>query len=245
VSFVPYSFRFAYIIRRISRHGLLGSVKLIPVNLRFALYALRPAAIAARRRERALDREMGINTAGDLPGGAAAAELGISTEIYSYQAVAREEFDEMLGCLPQNVSSFCFIDIGSGKGRAVVLAARHRFSEVIGVELSARLHRIAEQNVAKVGPSLPTRIKLINEDARCFAFPRMPTVIFLFNPFGEEVMRDVVRNLERTHQSTNVPVYLLYLWPFQVKVIVESEMWREISSGRHWKAFKLGTFEAP
>ena len=47
-------------VRRIGRHGLLGSVKLIPVNVRFVLNALKPAAIVARRRERALDRELGI-----------------------------------------------------------------------------------------------------------------------------------------------------------------------------------------
>jgi SAM-dependent methyltransferase len=238
---VPDSFQFTNFVRRISRHGLLGSVRLIPVNLWFLLNALKPAAIAARQRERALDRELGINTAGDVPGGATAAEFGISADIYPYQAVVREDFAEMIGALPQDVSSFCFIDIGSGKGRALVLAARHPFAEVIGVELSARLHRIAEKNIAKVEPSLRCRVKLINQDARQFVFPIMPTVIFLFNPFGEEVMREVVRNIERTYGDSSLPIYFLYLWPFQAKVIIESKMWREISHGPHWKLFRLGT----
>jgi hypothetical protein len=90
-----------------------------------------------------------------------------------------------------------------------------------------------------VGPSLRSRVKLINQDARQFAFPIMPTVIFLFNPFGEEVMREVVRNIERVHRDPSLPVYLLYLWPFQEKAIIESKIWREISHGRHWKSFKL------
>ena len=184
-----------------------------------------------------------INTAGDVPGGAAAAEFGISADIYPYQAVAREDFEQMIGSLPQDVSSFCFIDVGSGKGRALVLAARHSFAEVIGIELSARLNRIAEQNIAKVGPSLRTSVELINQDARQFKFPVMPTVIFLFNPFGEEVMRAVVQHIEQTHRDSYLPVYLLYLWPFQEKVIAETKMWEEISKGRHWKAFKLKPFQ--
>jgi SAM-dependent methyltransferase len=226
-------------IRRITRHGLLGTARLIPVNIRFLWAALKPAAIAARRRERALDRELGINTAGDVPGGAAAAESGFTAEVYPYQPVVREEFEEMLGCLPRDTSSFCFIDIGSGKGRALVLAARHCFAQIIGVELSARLHRIAEKNVAAVSPSLRTRVTLVNQDARRFEFPVISTVVFLFNPFGEEVMREVVRNIEHTHRNSVLPVYLLYLWPFHEHVIMQSGLWLEIQRGRHWKAFQL------
>jgi SAM-dependent methyltransferase len=231
-------------IRRVRRHGLLGTARLIPVNIRWIWGALKPATVAARRRERAVDRELGINTAGDVPGGAAAAEAGISAEVYPYQPVVREEFEEMMGSLPRDVSSFCFIDIGSGKGRALVLAARHPFAEVIGIELSASLHRIAEQNIRKVAPSLRGRVKLINQDARQFAFPVMATVIFLFNPFGEEVMREVVRNVERAYRDSSLPIYLLYLWPFQEKAITESNMWQEINRGRHWKSFKLETLQA-
>jgi len=109
---VAASLQFTNLVRRIARHGVLGSARLIPVNIRFVLNALKPGAVAARRRERALDQELGINTAGDVPGGAAAAEFGISEEIYPYQAVVREDFEEMMGSLPEDVSSFCFIDIG-------------------------------------------------------------------------------------------------------------------------------------
>jgi hypothetical protein len=72
----------------------------------------------------------------------------------------------------------------------------------------------------------------------------MATVIFLFNPFGEEVMRDVVRKIEHTHRDSSLPVYLFYLWPFQEKVITESKFWQEVNRGRHWKAFKLEIVQA-
>ena len=181
---MPDSFQFTNFVRRISRHGLLGSVRLIPVNFWFVLNALKPAAIAARRGERALDRELGINTAGDVPGGATAAEFGISADIYPYQAVVSEDFAEMMGALPQDVSSFCFIDIGSGKGRALVLAARRPFAEVIGVELSARLHRIAEENIAKVGSSLRSRVKLTNQDGASLYFLSCPRSFFCLIPLA-------------------------------------------------------------
>lgn len=236
---MPDTFGLLNFVRRISRHGLLGTLRLIPINIGFILKASKPAAIAARRRKRAVDRELGIDTAGDVPAGVAAAEAGIVAEISPYQPVVPEEFEEIMGSLPQDRSSFCFIDIGSGKGRALVLAARHSFAQIIGVELSARLHRIAEQNIATVGASLRTRVTLVNQDARRFEFPMTPTVVFLFNPFGAEVMRDVIRKIEDTHRNSDLPVYLLYLWPFQEHVILEKGLWLEVRRGRHWKTFQL------
>lgn len=226
-------------LRRISRHGLHGTVRLIPVNIKYAWYAMKPAVIAKRRRERSLDRELGIDTAGIVPGGAVESEAGYTTAITFYQPVPRETFEEMLDCLPADTSSFCFIDIGSGKGRALVLAAQRIFAEVIGVELSRRLHRTAERNVARVRASLRTPIRILNLDARVFIFPGTPTVAFFFNPFGEEVMREVVRNIEYAHCNSGAPAFLLYLWPLQENVLQERGMWREIGGGRNWKVFRF------
>jgi SAM-dependent methyltransferase len=225
------------LVRRIRRHSLAEIISLIPVNIRFVCGSLKPAAIAARRHERAFDRELGIDTAGKLPGGVAGAEFATPAQIYPYHPVVRDVFDEMMGCLPEDISSFSFIDVGSGKGRAVVLAARRPFAEVIGVEISHRLHRIAAKNLEKISPLLHSAVEIVHQHARTFVFPTKPTVIFLFNPFAEDVMREVIGNIERTHVNSGLPVFLLYFWPAQERVIRERGSWREIGSGRHWKAF--------
>jgi SAM-dependent methyltransferase len=233
------------LVRRIRRHSLAGIIRLIPVNIRFVCDSLKPAAIAARRRERALDGELGIDTAGNVPGGVAAAEFATRMQIYPYHPVVPDVFDEMMGCLPEDISSFNFIDVGSGKGRAVVLAARRPFAEVIGVEISHRLHRIAAKNLEKIGPFLHAVVKIFNQDARSFLFPPKPSVIFFFNPFGEDVMREVLGNIERTHVNSGVPVFLLYFWPAQERVIQERGLWREIGAGRHWRAFAFDQIQGP
>ena len=173
------------LVRRIRRHGPVGVIGLIPVNIKFLWNSLKPGAIAAQRRERALDRELGIDTAGKLPGGVAAAEFGTRAQIYPYHPVAPAAFNEMMGCLPPDISSFSFIDVGSGTGRAVVLAARRPFAEVIGVEISQRLHRIAAKNLQKIGTSLHAAVEIVNRDARRFVFPTKPSVIFFFNSLGK------------------------------------------------------------
>jgi hypothetical protein len=156
--------RLTLFIRRVSRHGVLGTMKLIPVNIRWAWRQLTPSNIAARRRERALDRELGIDTARIVSKGGLQAETKATDEITFYQAVPPRIFEDMTACLPPDLSSFSFIDIGSGKGR--ILAGRLGFSEVIGVELSSNLHRIAEKNLARVRGSMRTTLRALNMDAR-------------------------------------------------------------------------------
>ena len=42
-----------------------------------------------------------------------------------------------------------FVDLGSGKGRTLLLASEYPFRRIVGVELSPKLHRIAKTNVEK------------------------------------------------------------------------------------------------
>ena len=235
-------------IRRMSRHGVLGTIKLIPVNIRWAWRQLAPSNLAERRRERALDRELGIDTAGIVTKGGLQAETKTTDEITFYQAVPLRIFENMTGCLPPDVSSFSFIDIGSGKGRALILAARLGFHEAIGVEFSSNLHRIAEKNLARVRGSMRTTLRALNMDARLFEFPATPTVIFLGNPFGEDITREVIEKVERSHSNAIHPVYLLYHWPVHKKVLEERGTWQEISRGAwrrdfgfEWRAYVLLT----
>ena len=218
-------------IRRVARHGVLGVLKLIPVNIRWAWQQLRPSNLAERRRERALDRELGMDTARIVPKGALRAETNATEDITFYQPVPLRIFKEMTACLPADLSSFSFIDIGSGKGRALVLAARLGFNEAIGVELSSILHRIAEKNLARVCGAVRTTLRSLNMDARSFEFPVTQTVIFLGNPFGADLTREVITNIERAHSNADYPVFLLYHWPVHRKVLEEREKWREIGQG--------------
>src|SRR5262249_29153352 len=48
-----------------------------------------------------------------------------------------------------NPREFSFIDIGSGKGRALIIASQHKFAELTGVDYSPRLCKIAKANLQK------------------------------------------------------------------------------------------------
>ena len=111
---------------------------------------------------------------------------------------------------------FTFIDLGSGKGRALVLALSYPFRRVVGVEFALELHRVAEANLislATTGTDV-RRVALCHADVTNFNFPEEPSVIYLYHPFEGDVMRKVVQRVLRAHAANPRPIFILYANPF-------------------------------
>jgi SAM-dependent methyltransferase len=95
-----------------------------------------------------------------------------------------------------------FLDLGSGKGRVVLAAARYRFARVIGVELSQRLTAIARGNVAacRLRPRTAT-IELLTADVLDYRIPDDVSVVYMFNPFTgrtfDAVIGQLIASVER------------------------------------------------
>lgn len=90
-----------------------------------------------------------------------------------------------------------FLDYGSGKGKALIAAARQPFRSLTGIEHSARLHNIATANLHKL--RLDEKIHLINCDAAEYSPTPSQRVIYLFNPFTGSVLE---RCLQHIHDSS-------------------------------------------
>ena len=94
---------------------------------------------------------------------------------------------------------FTFIDLGSGKGRVLLIAAQYPFKSVIGVEFSKTLHDIALSNIGKfIGAGAThTNVDSINCDAGEFDFSEIgDKIVFCYNPFGADLMLRVLDNLD-------------------------------------------------
>jgi len=156
-----------------------------------------------------------------------------------YQPTEPELFREMMAALPINFCDFTFVDIGSGKGRALLLAAEYPFRRIIGVEVLAELHQAAEENVAayrertgqesgdgdcEKGAERTTAIVTLCMDAREFVFPETPLVVYLFNPLPETGLRRVIRNLEESCRRAPREVWVLYHNP-ELKAALEERPW--------------------
>ena len=121
---------------------------------------------------------------------------------------------EALKTIP-GLETFTFIDLGCGKGRPLLVASEFPFRRLIGVELSSPLAQVAQENVDRMLRRHPERspVQIENCDATTFAFPSGNLVVFLYNPFGQEVIRRVIANLEQALATPERSVFVVYYNP--------------------------------
>lgn len=129
-----------------------------------------------------------------------------------YQASEPQLFHEILNTLPVSPAGLTFIDLGSGKGRTLLMAADYPFARIIGVELLAELNEIAKKNIADYRSEKQRcfRLQSFAGDARSFEFPAEPTVLYLFNPFPDYVLLAVLNQLRQSIVSHPRPVHVIY-----------------------------------
>lgn len=133
-----------------------------------------------------------------------------------YEAAPVLTFASIMRSLPANRGDFIFIDYGSGKGRVLLLAARYGFKRVVGVEFAQELYETSERNVDRFRRRRRRRlpeIQLVMGDAVNITLPNEPCVLFLYNPFPEEVLSQVLAHIEDSYARAPRTLYLVYLNP--------------------------------
>jgi predicted RNA methylase len=124
--------------------------------------------------------------------------------------------------------TFTFIDLGCGKGRALFVASEFAFRDIVGVELSAKLAAIARHNAALIAEGFPTRTPVSVEegDAGAVQVPPGNVVVYLYNPFGEDVLRRVLSALEAALAQSAREVYIVYMFPHLAQCIDASPLFK-------------------
>jgi SAM-dependent methyltransferase len=120
---------------------------------------------------------------------------------------------------PKHITDYTFLDVGAGKGRAVMLASELPFRSVIGVELNPEMARIADANISiwrKAHNADPTAgaiapMQIVLDDALNLELPATPTLIFLFHPFEAPVLKAFLQHVETAFASRPGTVDLLYV----------------------------------
>lgn len=128
---------------------------------------------------------------------------------YGYSAIAPSVFREMirrwrdtLADPVRGPAAYSFVDVGAGKGRALLLASELPFRKVIGVELSLELTRIAQRNVEHWQSAIPmggrprAKMHVLTQDVLRFCWPRTSLLVYLYNPFACELVEALLERLE-------------------------------------------------
>jgi SAM-dependent methyltransferase len=125
-----------------------------------------------------------------------------------------------------------FIDVGCGKGRAVMLASRMPFRDVVGIELNEKLSQIARSNLeqwrSQAEPIVSTSIVCGNAPAAMRGLLDGPTLVYLYNPFRPPVLRELLQAILTQSETRVAPVDILYLFPEHEEVFSEFPQFKRV-----------------
>jgi 16S rRNA G966 N2-methylase RsmD len=132
-----------------------------------------------------------------------------------YQPSPPDICEAAIKVLPIEPHEFCFVDLGAGKGRVLLIASSFGFKRLIGVEFAEELVKIARKNLQSC-----TGTEIICADAADFEFPDGNLVIYLFNPFERPVMEKVIHRLAKASEAkTERRVFVIYHNPKHLDII--------------------------
>jgi len=161
----------------------------------------------------AFDRKYGTDTASEVSlesAGVPANEASRGNTVY--RPLWEGEFRRALASLSLDFGGYTFVDIGSGKGKLLLLASEYPFHAIVGVEYAPLLTEIALRNIATFHSELQrcSSITSVAADALEYELPRGPVICFIFNSFDDATMERVLGRISSAVNERDEPGYVLY-----------------------------------
>jgi SAM-dependent methyltransferase len=168
------------------------------------------------------DLQHGVDTSGLIGGRRLSSGRTHDRHITAYWGTAPSAFlevfalwNESLSGGPYSSPDYVFIDIGCGKGRALMLASDLPFRRVVGVELNAALVSVAQKNLIKWKASAHAcnDIEVLNADALEFVFPDSPVLLYIFNPFDAHLTQLLLDRIQAVSLTRSADIDIIYMTP--------------------------------
>jgi SAM-dependent methyltransferase len=193
-------------------------------RLVFAYYDRRTGA-SGWSRGHPYDRENGLNTSGMLPGFVVRAGDALDAPTTAYVGSQPSIVRRALREIP-HPAACVFLDLGCGKGRALAVASEFPFRAIKGVEFSAPLAKTSCSNARIIASAHPERtpIEVITSDALEYPLPECDLVIFLYHPFGRDLISRLLRAIESSLAAKPRALYVVYYNPVWAQVFDQSRM---------------------
>ena len=205
------SARIRRILNAVVHRGSTAAAR-VPVLQRplFAIYS-RLVPDAPWMQTHPFDRQFGTDTSGFLPTWLLRSGLSANQHGACYAGCHPTCVRAALDSIP-DPAGYSFLDLGCGKGRAMIVASEYPFREIIGVELSAELARVANRNAKVIRRAFPGRvpIKARNGDATQADLPAGSLVVFNYHAFGRELVDRIVRRLHDEFVVAGREVFFIY-----------------------------------
>jgi SAM-dependent methyltransferase len=117
-----------------------------------------------------------------------------------------------------------FVDLGCGKGRALVIAAEYGFKRVVGVEFSSVLCKEAKRNISTYlkNQGVDVDIEIIESDVCDYEIKDDENIFYLFDPFDDVVLNRVLKNLDLSIEKKKRKIWLIYNNP-NFRTVIEKQ----------------------
>lgn len=204
--------------RLLALHGLSDVIRLSVTRIWQKVFWFTPTQRRARSRRQGWDSDFDRRWSENIDTGGIVLpdedDVVGPNWIYGvkYKGSTPEKLEREIRELAIEYEKFTFVDLGSGKGRAILVASQFPFKKVIGVEYSMQFDRIARANLDRF-PSHKKRcveIEFVCADASQFPIPDGPVVIYMFHPFGRPVMEKVVQNVRNSLKAKPRRIIVIY-----------------------------------
>ncbi len=107
-----------------------------------------------------------------------------------------------------------FLNIGCGKGRAMMVAAHFGFTNIKGIDIAEQFCEHARSEwKKKASIFLNTRLQIICTDASQYIIAPQIQTIFLYNPFQQPLIDLLITRIDESIRKNSRTIYLIYLNP--------------------------------
>jgi SAM-dependent methyltransferase len=201
-----------------------------------------PLALAA---EYLFDRRRGIRTRGFVRNDRILAPVSVGGDPCFYQPIGLSPLRRLVSTIPLEPATTTFVDLGAGRGRAVILAAELGFGHVFGVELDTELAAEGADNVRRWRAGRRGRsaagqtVEIVQGDAADCPLPEGPLLIALFNSFGATTLRLFLEHLCDQRTGIPDPVFFAYINPVHEEVFEAFVRLVPHSRAAGWSVFRL------
>jgi hypothetical protein len=197
-------------------------------TLRFAFQRAGQQSDDTKSQLHPFDERYSVDTSGLIGGG----ELrsGHRNDVFTtaYYGMAPSRFQRVMEDWIADethpaLENYSFVDLGCGKGRAVLMASTFRFREAVGVELHPGLAGIAESNLAAwiSARRAICPVRIVCQDATEFVFPGGYCLLYLFNPFAASVMKLLIERIEAEFATRPGMLDVIYFNPESGQLLTE------------------------
>ncbi|MCB0392420.1 MAG: class I SAM-dependent methyltransferase [Bdellovibrionales bacterium] len=113
-------------------------------------------------------------------------------------------------------TELAFIDYGCGRGRTLNVAKAYGFKNLQGLDIDAHLLQSCQNNLARNGIT-NFEAQLFHISADDYLPPEGDKIIYMYNPFDEEMLRSALNNIKQTQGEA----FLIYVNPVNQRIFKE------------------------